>query len=139
MYFWKVAICFNECQIYAYYFINTVYEKCLREKVNINYLGYTHDNKSPLPLRMKLYIYKTYMRPILTYACPAMVSYQTQNSLKYVSKHTIRKSTNIIPSISDYINSATHKLKYSNPCLSNTFPTYPNIPAPLTVSENTDL
>jgi hypothetical protein len=88
------------------------------------------NSKSPLSIQTKLYIFKSYMRPILTYASPAWASNisatnrarieATQSvTLRrisklplYVSNHSIRKSTNI-PSISDFINSTSLQLKNS--------------------------
>lgn len=88
------------------------------------------NEKSPLSIRTKLYIYKTYMRPILTYASPAWISNistKSRNKLEatqsialrkitglpwYVSNQTIRQSTNI-PSISQHMSSASTILAQS--------------------------
>jgi len=85
-------------------------------------------NKSPLSLATKLYLYKTYIRPTITYTCPAWASNisktiwmsietfqstilrQIINLPFYVSNQTIRKTTNITP-LFDFIKSLTSKLK----------------------------
>ena len=86
------------------------------------------NKNSPIPLNMKLYIYKTYLRPILTYAGPAWASNISENSWKklestqsgilrtitdsqwFVRNSTIRNSAEI-PSIRKYIQTETSKLK----------------------------
>jgi hypothetical protein len=86
------------------------------------------NSKSPLSIQTKLLIYKCYMRPILTYACPAWASNisasnrarveATQSTTLrkitnlpfYVSNHSIRNSTNI-PSIADFIKATSFQLK----------------------------
>jgi len=85
-------------------------------------------NKNPLSLATKIYIYKTYIRPIITYACPAWASNisktswttieafqsttlrQITNLPFFVSNLTIRKTTNIT-SLYDLSQSLTLKLK----------------------------
>ena len=86
------------------------------------------NSKSPLSFKIKLFIYKCYMRPILTYASPAWASNISStnrnkieavqsNSLRritnlppYVSNHSIRISTKI-PSVSDFIKASSIQLQ----------------------------
>jgi len=88
------------------------------------------NKKSPLSVRTKLYIFKAYMRPILTYASPAWASNISNSNWSrieavqnktlrqitdlpfFVSNHSIRKSTNI-PSIREFINATSTKLQLS--------------------------
>lgn len=97
------------------------------------------NNKSPLSIQTKLYIYKTY---ILTYASPAWASnisnsneavqsntlHRITNLPLYVCNHYIRKSTNI-PSIADYINSTSFQLKTQSSLLPS-LTSSPSQPAP---------
>ena len=90
---------------------------------------------SPLPLKTKLYIYKTYIKPIILYASPSwapniskaswtkLESFQSKmlrmitGSDWYVSNHTIRSSLNILW-IKDSVNLETnrtfHRIKNPN-------------------------
>ena len=90
---------------------------------------------SPLSLKTKLYIYKTYLKPIILYAAPSWTANISKSSWKkletfqsktlrtitgsdwYVSNHTIRSSLNIL-SIKDSVNLETkrtfHRIKNSN-------------------------
>jgi len=81
---------------------------------------------SPLPVKTKLYIYKTYIKPIILYASPswtANISKTSWTKLEtfqsktlrmitgsdwYVSNHTIRSSLNVL-SIKDSVNLETNK------------------------------
>lgn len=92
--------------------------------------------KSPLPLKTKLYIYKAYIRPIITYAGPSWVPNISNNSWRkieslqskiirsitdnpwYVSNLTIRNSTDI-PSIREFIKKDS--INTSNKILSSNF------------------
>jgi len=84
------------------------------------------NNKSPLTT--KIYIYKTYMRPILTYAAPAWYSNASKSNKKkietvrsstlrritdlrwFVSNHTIKNSSRI-QTVQEFIASTIEKLK----------------------------
>lgn len=85
-------------------------------------------SKSPLSISTKVNIYKTYFRPIITYACQAwgpnvskskiaaLEAFQAATIRKitdippFVSNHTIRSSNNMA-SISELISAFTLKLK----------------------------
>jgi len=86
------------------------------------------NQKSPLSIQTKVFIYKMYIRPILTYACSAWSSNLSPTSWAsveavqaiilrrltdlpyFVSNYSIRKSLNI-PSIKEFSDSSTLKLK----------------------------
>lgn len=97
------------------YFGVTIDSKLIFSKHTSNVLAKTNraksklfpilNKKSPLPLSTKLYIYKSYIKPIFTYASPARVTTITEKNQKKLEKiqskilRTITKSPWYLPNL----------------------------------------